>query len=174
MKNNSQEMPRITLVLADDHVVIRRGIRKLLEDWGELEIVGEAADGEEALELVDKIRPDILITDLRMPKARGMEIILKAKRLSPETKVIVLSMYEEKAYAYSAFEAGADGYLSKNLEMHNLGIAIHDVAVGKRYLGPPLSEKALEIYCLKRGKPSLWQESTLLAKQKGLQRDRIM
>jgi DNA-binding NarL/FixJ family response regulator len=159
MNKKKQDARQINLVLADDQVNIRRGIRKLLEEFEELEIIGEAADGEAALELVAKMCPDVLITDLRMPKAQGMEIILKAKQLSPETKIIVFSMYEGKAYAYSAFKAGADSYISKDSEMHNLYAAIRTVSEGKRYFSELLSEEALEIYCLKTGKPSLRQES---------------
>jgi len=152
MTNNGKKEQRITLVLADDLEIVRRSIRNLLHDWGEFEIIGEASDGEEVLEVITATHPDILITDLKMPKVRGMEIILKVKQASPDTKIIVFSMYDDNAYAYSAFEAGADGYIPKGSELYRLGVAIHDVAGGKKYLGSPLSEESLEIYCLKRNK----------------------
>jgi DNA-binding NarL/FixJ family response regulator len=158
MNNSAQKVQRITLVLADDLAFVRQSIRYLLRDWEEFEIVGEAADGKETVDLVTKMHPDILITDLKMPKTRGMEIIYKVKKSSPDTKIIVCSMHDARAYVYSAFKAGADGYIPKNSEMSRLGTAIHDVAKGKRYLGPPLSEEGLQIYCLKRNKPLLLQE----------------
>ena len=84
--------------------------------------------------------------------------MLSPNKTSPDTKIIVFSMYDDNAYAYSAFEAGADGYIPKGSELYRLGVAIHEVAGGKKYLGYPLSEESLEIYCIKRNKRILWQE----------------
>jgi DNA-binding NarL/FixJ family response regulator len=147
------DMTRI--LLADDHKIVRQGVRRLLEDIDGFKIVGEAADGVSALEMVTELKPDILVTDLRMPKMSGIEVTRKVKELYPEIKVLVLSMYGAEAYVYSALSAGASGYVLKDSGIHNLDDAIHRIILGGRYLSPPITRKKVEAYCARNRKPEL-------------------
>ena len=97
------------IVLAEDHKIVRQGILRLLEDNNGFHVVGEAGDGVEALKLVSELRPDLLVTDMRMPRMNGVELVRRVKGSFPDMKVIVLSMYSTEAYVYSALAAGADG-----------------------------------------------------------------
>jgi DNA-binding NarL/FixJ family response regulator len=154
MHNNNHEN-RITIVLADDHTIVRQGIRRLLEDKQEFEVTGEAADGEEALKLLAELHPDVLVTDIRMPKKDGIEVVREAKECCPKTKVIVLSMYGSEAYVYSALRAGASGYVLKIRGVQDLDIAIQEVMRGKRFLSEPITEETVEAYRVRTKKPPL-------------------
>lgn len=143
------------IVLVDDHKIVRQGVRKLLDDNDSFKIVGEAADGLEALGLVADLRPDILVTDLRMPKMNGVELTRKVKESFPEIAVVVLSMYNTESYVYSALSAGASAYVLKESGIMDLDIAIYKVLRGEKYLSPPLSEETIKTYCIKNNKPLL-------------------
>jgi len=130
------------IVLADDHVLIRQGIRKIIEGVADLEVVGEADDGLALLLLLDTVPPDMVILDISMPKLRGLEAISQIKIKYPETKVLVLSMHKE--YFNKALSAGADGYLLKEDADRELFSAIENIRQGRKYLSPGVMEMLVE------------------------------
>jgi DNA-binding NarL/FixJ family response regulator len=129
----------VTVALADDHVVVRQGLRLLLESDPECEVVGEAADGLGALELVKLRKPDVLIVDLMMPGMDGLETTRRVSRLKSATRVIVLTMYGDDAYLLDAFKGGAAAFVVKESCGGDLLQAVRDVAAGKCYVSPQLS-----------------------------------
>lgn len=136
----------ITLVLADDHLVVREGLRALLEAEPDFEVVGQAGNGSEVPGLVAEVRPDILVLDLMMPGTGGLEVIREVARGTAETRIVVLSMHATEAYVLEALTSGARAYVLKQSEAGELVRALREVAVGRRYLSPPLSDRALEAY----------------------------
>jgi len=130
----------VTVALADDHIVVRQGLRLLLESDPEFVVVGEAADGVEALELVKRHKPKVLIADLMMPRLDGLETTRRLSRLKLDTRVIILTMYGDEAYLLDALGSGAAGYVVKESAGADLFQAIRDVVAGRRYLSPLLSE----------------------------------
>jgi len=130
----------VTVALADDHVVVRQGLRLLLESDPEFSVVGEAVDGIEALELVKRHKPKVLIVDLMMPNMDGLETTRRVSRLKSKTRVIILTMYGDEAYLLDAIGSGAAGYVVKESCGADLFQAIRDVVAGRRYLSPLLSE----------------------------------
>jgi len=139
----------VTVALADDHVIVREGLRLLLESDPEFSVVGEAADGNEALELVKRHKPKVLILDVMMPGLDGLETTRRVSRLKSDTRVIILSMYGDEAYLLDALGSGAAGYLVKESCGADLFQAIRDVAAGRRYLSPLLSEASTRRYLQK-------------------------
>jgi two-component system, NarL family, response regulator NreC len=151
MKDGSRFLKGVmtTVALADDHVIVREGLRLLLESDPEFVVVGEAADGIEALELVKRRKPEVLILDLMMPGLDGLETTRRVSRLKSDTRVIILSMYGEEAYLLDALGSGAAGYLVKESCGADLFQAIRDVVAGRRYLSPLLSEAFTRRYLRK-------------------------
>jgi len=139
----------VTVALADDHVVVRQGLRLLLESDPEFHVVGEAADGIEALELVKRRKPKVLIADLMMPGLDGLETTRRLSRLKLKTRVIILTMYGDEAYLLDALGSGAAGYVVKESAGADLFQAIRDVAAGRHYLSPLLSEVFTRSYLQK-------------------------
>jgi len=133
----------VTVVLADDHVVVRQGLRALLESDPSFVVVGEAADGHEAVELVKHRKPTVLITDLMMPGLDGLATTRKLSRLKSDTRVIILSMYGDQAYVLTALKCGAAGYVLKESCGAELFQAIREVVAGRRYLSPAVSEASI-------------------------------
>jgi len=138
-----------TVILADDHAIVRHGLRTLLEAEPGLSLVGEAEDGLAAIRLVEQLRPDILIVDLMMPGLNGLEVTRQVRKCSPQTRIIVLSMHANEAYVLEALRHGALGYVLKGSQVRDLVQATQQVAAGRRYLSPPLSERAIEVYVQK-------------------------
>lgn len=136
----------IRLVLADDHTVLRQGLRSLLDPEVDLTVIGEAGDGREALERVAQLRPDVLVLDLLMPELGGLEVVRQVRAHHPATRVVVLSMYANEAYVQEALAAGASGYVLKKATQTELVHAIRTVAAGGRYLSAPLTPEAIEAY----------------------------
>jgi DNA-binding NarL/FixJ family response regulator len=136
----------ITIVLADDHHVVRQGLRALLESEPDFRIVGEASDGLETVRLIDRLRPRILIVDLVMPGLDGLEITRQVTRHTRETRVVVLSMHAGEPYVLKALRNGALGYVLKDSTAGELVAAIREVAAGRRYLSRPLSSHVLDVY----------------------------
>ena len=134
-------MSLTTIVLADDHSVVRAGLRALLEAHPMFSVVGEAADGRETLSLVANLRPHVLILDLMMPGLTGLEVTRHVRQRSPETHIIILSMHRHEAYVNEALRSGAAGYVLKNADADHLVAAVREVTSGRRYLSPPLSER---------------------------------
>lgn len=139
----------ITIVLADDHHVVRQGIRSLLEREPDFQVIGETADGLEVAQLVETLHPDILVLDLMMRDINGIDIMKVVSKRSPSTGVVILSMYGNEAYVLEALRAGAKAYVLKESSADELVRAIHEAAVGHRYLSSPLSEQAIEEYVRK-------------------------
>jgi DNA-binding NarL/FixJ family response regulator len=133
----------VTIVLADDHVIVRQGLRALLESDPNFVVVGEAADGLEAVELVKRRKPMVLITDLMMPGLDGLAITRKLSRLKSDTRVIILSMYGDQAYVLTALKSGAAGYIVKESCGAELFQAMREVVAGRRYLSPAVSEASI-------------------------------
>jgi DNA-binding NarL/FixJ family response regulator len=133
----------IRVLLADDHALVREGTRRLLESEGDVEVVAEAASGEEAVEAAQQLHPHIAIIDIAMPGIGGIEATRKIKAYCPETAVLVLSAYDDEPYLIALLEAGAAGFLLKNVHGQELIHAIHAVSRGESVLQPTLAEKMM-------------------------------
>ncbi|MGD0038277.1 MAG: response regulator transcription factor [Bacteroidota bacterium] len=142
-------MNRIRILLADDHPMVRSGLIKLLEPYKEFVIVGEAGDGEEAVEMTKKLQPDIVIIDLSMPKLSGIEATKLIRKNNPITKVLVLTMHDNEEYVYQIFKCGAGGYMLKNSGKDDLAAAIRAVAKGETFFSPRVSEIMVNAYLRK-------------------------
>jgi DNA-binding NarL/FixJ family response regulator len=136
----------LRIVLADDHGIVRAGVRALLEKIPLGEVVGEAADGREALEMVAKHRPDIVLLDIAMPKLNGLDAVARIKKISPETRVIILSMHANEEYVIRALRSEVSGYLIKDSAVEELERAIRTVATGDTYLSKRISKNAIRVY----------------------------
>ena len=139
-------MSLTTIVLADDHPVVRQGLRAVLEAEKDFRLIGETGDGLEAVRLIERLQPDVLMLDLMMPGLGGLEVTRQVSQRSPRTRVVILSMHADEAYVLEALKNGATGYVLKESSADDLVRAIREVAAGRRYLSPPLSERAIETY----------------------------
>jgi DNA-binding NarL/FixJ family response regulator len=128
----------ITVLLADDHSLVRRGFRRILEDDEQMKVVGEASNGVEAIRMASELKPDVVVMDLSMPELDGVQATKEIVKHSPETEVLVLSMHAEDNYVRNALDAGAKGYLLKSAIDVDLVGAIKTVADGKRFIGSGL------------------------------------
>jgi len=128
------------IVIVDDHDIIRAGIKSVLKPHAEYEVCAEAKNGDEALECVEKFKPDILLLDISMPKIGGLDIIARVKRVSPQTKIIIISVHKLGAYVLKALRQGVSGYLNKDNVAEELILALSRVGAGKVYLGEAISE----------------------------------
>jgi DNA-binding NarL/FixJ family response regulator len=124
---------RITIVLADDHQIVRQGLSALIGTHSDLRVVGETGDGLAAVELVEKLHPDILVADIQMPGLIGLEVVRQLQQRSPQTRVVIFSMYATDTYVIEAFRVGAWGYLLKGSDSSELIEAIRAVKAGRRY-----------------------------------------
>ncbi len=134
---------RIRVVIAEDHAVVREGTRRILEQQPDLEVVGEAADGQEAVDLVERLRPDVAIVDVSMPQLNGIEATRLIKDRHPETTVLILSAYDDDQYVFALLEAGAAGYLLKDIRGDELVEAVRSVHAGESVLHPAITAKVL-------------------------------
>jgi DNA-binding NarL/FixJ family response regulator len=134
------------VVIAEDHTILREGLRALLSAESDLEVVGEAADGRQAIRRVEELRPDLILTDLSMPKMNGVEAIREIKKRTPETKVLALTVHKAEEFILEVLQAGADGYILKDASAEELIMAIKIVLGGKRYLSPSVSQMVIEGY----------------------------
>jgi two-component system response regulator NreC len=134
-------MSQIRVLVCDDHALVRSGLRRLLEQEPDVLVVGEAADGEEAIAHTRRDRPDVLLLDIVLPGRSGIDVLPELVLTSPETRILVLSMQDDPAYVRRAFSAGADGYLLKEAADSELVQAIHEVAAGRRYVHPLLGAR---------------------------------
>ena len=136
----------VRVLLAEDHVLVRTGIRALLEKIRGVEVVGEASDGHEALQLIEKLRPDIVMMDIAMPELNGLEATKYIAKEFPQVRVIILSMHASEEYARRAVRAGASGYILKGGTLAELELALKAVANRETYLTPSVSKFVLEDY----------------------------
>src|SRR5215218_9514960 len=132
-----------TAIIADDHEIVRRGLRIILETDQSCTVLAEASDGLMAEQLVEKHKPAVLILDLNMPRLHGIEVLRQTRTSSPNTKVIVLSMHNDEAYVIEALRAGAMSYILKGSESLEIAHALKEVLAGRRFLSAPLSEWAI-------------------------------
>ena len=130
-------MATFRVVVADDHVLFRQGLKRILEDIPNLEVIGEAKDGLELLNLLRGLTPQMIILDISMPNLRGLEAIHEIKTNHPKVKVLILTMHKDKDYLYQALSGGADGYLLKEDADDELFLAIEKIRNGKIYISPP-------------------------------------
>ena len=137
---------KVRIVLADDHTILREGLRALLTADDEIVVVGEAQDGREAVRCVERLEPDLLLMDLSMPRMSGMDAIREIKKRYPDTRIIALTVHKTEEYLLTTLQAGADGYVLKDATHEELVMAIRNVMAGKSYLSPDVSEKVIEGY----------------------------
>ena len=134
---------RLSIVLADDHALVREGLKHLLMTFKNVQVIGEAGDGFEAIRKADELKPDIMILDISMPQLRGIEAIKEIKRYSPETKVLILSMYKNSEYIRQTLQYGASGYILKESASDELRKAISCIAEDQVYLSPAISKSVV-------------------------------
>lgn len=140
---------KIRLLLADDHPLVRSGLVTLLEPTGEFTVVGEAGDGIEAVELTKKLKPDVVIIDLSMPRLSGVDATKRIREEAPDSRVLVLTMHENEEYVYQIFRSGAGGYVLKSATKEELTTAIKAVARGEKFFSPRVSEIMVQAYMRK-------------------------
>ncbi len=133
----------ITIVVVDDHPVVRNGLVALLRTIPELEVVGEAADGAEAVRVVSDTEPDVVLMDIRMPETDGIEATRQLRQLAPATRVLVLTMHDDDATVFTAMQAGAQGYLLKEADEDDIVRAVHAVVAGEAIFGPGVANRVL-------------------------------
>ena len=139
----SKSKTKIRVLLADDHVIVREGIRRLLESARDIEVVAEAGDGEEAQSLVQKHLPDVAVLDIQMPKASGIEVTRWLRAHLPQVGVLILTAYNDDPYVMAVLQAGANGYVLKTASSDDLIEAVHDVFEGKSALDPAITKKLM-------------------------------
>jgi len=136
-------MAKIRILLADDHAIVREGTRRVLEEEDDMEVVAEAGDGEEAVKQATRLKPDVVLMDIAMPRMNGIEATKQIKELVPATAVLILTVFDNDRYVFSLLEAGAAGYLLKNIRGVELVAAIRSVYNGESVLHPTIAGKVL-------------------------------
>ena len=146
-------MDRIRILIADDHALMRDGIRRILERESDFDVVAEAGDGEEAVALIESLRPDVAIIDIAMPKVDGIEATKHVKASCPGTAVLILSAYDDDEFVFGLVEAGAAGYLLKSVRSQELVQAIRAIRAGESVLHPSVARKVLDHFVPSLAKP---------------------
>lgn len=145
----------VTILLADDHTIVRQGLAKLLESEPDLKVIGEASNGREAIEKVETLKPDIVLMDIGMPQLNGIEAVRQIKKKQPHIKVIILSMHSHERFISEALSLGATGYLMKDSTGRDIVKAIRAATKGDTFLSPAISRHVVESYLsMKRGNSS--------------------
>jgi NarL family two-component system response regulator LiaR len=147
-------MEKIRIVIADDHSVLREGTRKLLEEEADMEVVGQAIDGEEAVKLTRELKPDVVLMDIAMPKLDGIAATKQIKHELPATNVLILSAYDDDQFVFRLLQAGAAGYLLKSVHSQELVAGVRSVFHGESVLHPVIARKVLSRFALTSGEPS--------------------
>ena len=140
---------KISILLVDDHAILRQGLNALLAKEPDFEVIAETGDGLEALELAERLQPDIIVLDLELPGLKGLEVLRQIQQRNPNIHVVVLSMYAKEAYVLEALRYGALAYVLKGSDANELIQAIRYAVHESRYLSPPLSEQAIEDFLQK-------------------------
>ena len=143
MPSSKQSKTKIRVLLADDHHIVRAGIRQLLESAQDIQIIAEAGDGEEAQSLIQKHKPDVAVLDIQMPKASGIEVTRWVRAHLPEVGVLILTAYDDDPYVMAVLQAGANGYVLKTAKTEDLIQAVRDVNEGKSALDPAITRKLM-------------------------------
>lgn len=156
----------ISVLLADDHHIVREGIKMLLEAQSDISVIGEASDGLRAVELAIRLKPLILMADLMMPGLSGLEVTKQVIQHQSRTKVIILSMYSNEAYVMQALRNGASGYVVKESNVGDMVQAVREVASGRPYLSPSISRLAMDAYIEKAKSSALDPYDTLTDREK--------
>jgi len=139
-------MKNIKVVIADDHTILRQGIKSLLDSQEGIEVMGEAKDGREAIKIIEELLPDVILMDIAMPGLNGLEATRRIKKKFPKIKVLVLTMYTHEEYIFQILNAGADGYLVKETAFQDLISAINAVYKGEAFMSPSISKKVINTY----------------------------
>ena len=137
---------RIRIVVADDHEVVRAAMRHLFDASDNMTVIGAAADGAEALELVERLQPDVLVLDIRMPKVSGIEVARRTREISSDTRVLAISAYDDEDYVLALIEAGAAGYMLKTAAAGEFIDAVERVSQGEFVLNPPIARKVARLW----------------------------
>ncbi len=143
MPSSNKSRPKIRVLLADDHHIVRAGIRQLLESAQDIHVIAEAGDGEEAQSLIQHHKPDVAVLDIQMPKASGIEVTRWVRSHLPEVGVLILTAYDDEPYVMAVLQAGANGYVLKTAKTEELIQAVHDVYEGKSALDPSVTQKLM-------------------------------
>jgi DNA-binding NarL/FixJ family response regulator len=168
-------MGKIRVLIADDHLVVREGLEAMLHSSDDFEIVGQAIDGLETLRLVEELHPDVVLIDVQMPKMDGIEATRRIRQQSPTTQVVILSSFDEDEYIYKAIQAGARGYLLKDIDLHALLDVIRAAAQGESVLPPNIATRLVEHISAQRTQARLTQreQEVLCLLAKGLRNKEI-
>jgi DNA-binding NarL/FixJ family response regulator len=158
-------LDRIKVLIADDHAVLREGTRQILEQEPDIEVIAEAGDGEEAVDLATKFRPDVAIIDISMPKLDGIEATKQIKELDPSISVLILTAYDDDQFIFSLLEAGAAGYLLKSVRGHELIDAVRAVYAGESVLHPSIARKVLDHFVPHSDKAKVEQPQEMLSER---------
>jgi two-component system response regulator NreC len=142
-------MKKVRLLVADDHKIFRQGIKKLLEEEPDLQVVGESADGRETVKKATELKPDVILMDIAMANLNGLEATKQIKKVLPETKVIMLTMHKNEEYVLQSFQAGASGYILKEGAVEELVSAIRSIHQDKSFLSPTVSKTLVDAYLRK-------------------------
>ena len=155
----------LRILLAEDHALVRAGFKALIRNIEGMDVVAEAENGHQALDLIEKYRPDIVLMDIAMPELNGLEAAARSEKVSPDTKVIILSMHANEEYVLQSLKAGARGYLLKDAGPAELEIALKAVARGETFLSPAVSRQVIDGY-VKRNTDEMEPFSLLTSRQR--------
>lgn len=140
----SDNIKKMTVVLADDHQLFREGVKRILDLESDLEVVAECSDGEEVVDVCGRLHPDVILMDINMPNVNGVEATETVREQCPNTRVIILSIHDDEAYVYETLRCGASGYLLKDMEASDLIEAVRTVARGHAYIHPKVTGKLID------------------------------
>jgi DNA-binding NarL/FixJ family response regulator len=156
-------MEKKKIAIAEDHHLVRDGLKAIINSQDDMEVIGEAKDGIEAIRMVKHVLPDLLLLDLSMPRLGGVSVLKDVKKQYPDVKILVLSIHESDTYVLEVFEAGADGYCTKDSRREELVMAINRVLEGRTYISPMIADNVMEGYLESRKKlksESVWDTVT--------------